>query len=193
MTTNQDTIEKVDSFVKKAFQKNPHYSFNHWSVMYNHSVNVKNLALKISENINCNKFILSICALLHDIGKTYKTDLETLHKNHEDFNLAVSEDFLKSLNLDHDDFQKISDIITHNSDSVEMKIVEDADALALYFDKTLYMLYIEWALKNELRSAIQRKLDKFNSLNFEISRELGKDKIEQMKQDWGEYQKNNEG
>lgn len=141
-------IEQTKEFVKDAFKKNPHYSFNHWSIMYDHSVRTQELALKIADKITCDKTIVSICALLHDIGKTHKIDVKILHKDHQNFNLIVSEEFLKSLNLNNNDFKKVCDIIRYESDSTEMKIVKDADALALYFDKKLYMLWIAWVFEN---------------------------------------------
>jgi putative nucleotidyltransferase with HDIG domain len=180
-------VNKTKDFVKRSFQENPHYSFNHWSIMYNHSVKVQGLAMKIAEEVKCDKTIASIGALLHDIGKTYKADLDTLHKDHEDFNLLVSEEFLKSLDLDESYLEQIRNVIRYKSDSIEMKVIKDADALALYFDKKLYMLWIEWALENDLKSEISRKLGKYESLNFEVSRRLGKSKLETMKKDWNEY------
>lgn len=71
--------------------------------------------------------------------------------------------------------------------SVKMKIIKDADTIALYFDKTLYMLYIEWALANHLNDAIQRKYDKFNNLFFDVSRQLGAPQLKLMKKDWQEF------
>lgn len=189
MKYNHDLIEKTKEFVKHSFQENPHFSFNHWSVMYDHSVNVQELAMKIAEEVECDKTITAIGALLHDIGKTHKADQKTLHKDHESFNLLVSDEFLKSLGLKENELNQIRDIITYKSNTVEMKVIKDADALALYFDKKLYMLWIEWAFENGFEFDIPRKLGKYNLLNFEISRRLGKSKLEAMKKDWNEYQR----
>lgn len=179
----------TNEFVKNAFIKNHHYSFNHRSVMYNHSVTVMELSLKISEHVECEKNILAIWALLHDIWKTYRAAPEILHKDHEDFNLKMSESFLKSLKLSDEEYEKVCKLITYQSDSIEMKIIKDADALAMYYDKKLYMLWIERACENNLNSDIARKLGKFDKLNFNISKELWKPKLEQMRKDWDEYLK----
>ena len=192
MEYKNDLIEKTKEFVKQSFQKNPHYSFNHWSVMYDHSVKVQELAMQIANDIDCDKTVVSIGALLHDIGKTYNADPETLHKKHESFNLVMSEKFLNGLNLKGSELKNICDIISYKSDSTEMKIVKDADALAMYSDKKLYMLWIEWAIKNGYEDAIKRKLDKYNNLNFDISRRLGKPELSKMKKDWDEYQQKHE-
>jgi len=183
MNYNLEIINKTKEFVKNAFQENPHYSFNHWSVMYDHSIKVQEIAMKIAEDMDCNKNILAISALLHDIGKTFKADSKTLHKNHESFNFIVSEKFLKSLNLKENEINTIRDIISYKSDLTEMKIIKDADTLAFYFDKRLYMLFIKWAFENGFESETSRKLGKYDFLNFDISKKLGKNKREEMKED----------
>lgn len=182
---NEETILKTEEFLAQEFQKHPHYSFNDWTVMYDHSRKVRDIALQLAENIPCDKTVVAVGALLHDIGKTYETDAETLHKRHEEFNFPVSEQFLNSLSIPEEQFQRVKEVVSHKSHSVEMKVVEDADALALYADKRLYTLYIQWARENSLLDAIQRKLDKFSKLNFEKSRDLGKGWYDQMKKDWG--------
>jgi putative nucleotidyltransferase with HDIG domain len=183
----EDLIQKTDEFVKEAFIANPHYSFDHWSVMYNHSVKVKEIALQIAETMDCNKTLIAIGALLHDIGKTYKADSEILHKDHEKFNLTVSEDFLETLQVSPDDLGQLKSLVSFQSDSIEMRIIKDADALAMYADKHLYTLFIKWAADNKLEAAIKRKVEKFSKLNFDISRQMGKPLLENMRQDWNKY------
>jgi|SRR3989344_2780004 len=180
-------VSKTKEFVKISFIDNPHFSFNHWSIMYNHSIMVEKIAMKIAKNIKSNKLLVSIGALLHDIGKTYKTDTETLHKHHEDFNWIVSEKFIKGLRLSKPEEYKIKEIISYKNDSVEMKIIKDADALAMYVDRDLHNLWIKWAMQNKLETAIKGKLDKFSNLNFEVSKKLGNKWFEQTKQDWENY------
>ena len=182
-----DTIEKVREYVKKQFYEHPHFSFGDWKIMYYHSLKVEKIAIEISESVECDKCLVSIGSLLHDIGKTFEADEETLHYNHEDFNLKVSESFLNSLELPFEELEKAKRIISYEGNSSELKIIKDADALALYADKVLYMSYIKWAHENGLDSSIKRKLDKFSKLNFEISKEIGEKWFEHMKKDWEEY------
>ena len=182
-----NNIERVKEFVKKQFIKNPDFSFNDWRIMYNHSLKVEEIAMKIAESVECDRLLLSISALLHDIGKAYKADVQTLHYKHEEFNLKVAEGFIDSLGLSSERLEKLKQIMSSKGDSTELKIIKDADALALFADKTLYMLYIKWAHEKGLDSSIKRKLDKFSKSNFEVSKEIGKKWFEQMKKDWGEY------
>jgi putative nucleotidyltransferase with HDIG domain len=180
-------IAKTEAYVKNAFIENPHYSFGHWSVMYDHSVLVKDFALKIAENVECNKTLVAIGGLFHDIGKTYKADEETLHYDHEKFNLPVTEKFISALPLDEEEKNKLKSIVSYNDDFVEMKIVKDADALAFFADKRLYMLFLAWAVEKKLTATIQRKLDKFEKLRFPVSVEMGKEPFAIMKKDWAAY------
>jgi len=180
----KDSVFLTRNFVKSKFMKNPHYSFDNWVVMYAHSLNVEKMAVKISKGTKCDRQVLSIGSLLHDIGKTYKTDKGTLHKHHEDFNLVVSENFLGTLGLDKKSLDKIKKIISYKSKSVEMRIIKDADAIAFYYDKRLNMLFLNWARRNRLGDAIERKLRKFDKLRFEASRKIGKPWFERMKKDW---------
>lgn len=182
---SDERIKKVEAFVEEEFKKHPHHSFNDWMVMYNHSVRVRDLALQIGKEMSVDTLAIEIAALLHDIGKTYEADDETLHAHHEDFNLSVSEKFLDTLGLANEQLQEIKDLIAHKSDGREMQIIEDADALAFYADKRLSMLFIEWARARKLEKSIQKKIDKFSKLHFGISRQLGAEWYEQMKKDWG--------
>jgi dihydrofolate reductase len=179
-----EVVKKVEAFVQNQFKEYPHFSFNDWKIMYNHSLTVRNLALRISMGMSLDRIVIEIGSLLHDIGKTHIADEDTLHTNHEDFNWPVSKNFLYTLDLDTNQLSLLENILQHNSSSTEMKIIEDADALALYADKKLYTLYIEWARENNLDVAIQRKLDKFEQLNFDISKRIGRKWFEKMKTDW---------
>ncbi len=173
-----DAVEKTREFVKRSFQENPNYSFNDWHVMYDHSVMVQEIALQIAENMECDKILVAIGALLHDIGKTMKEDTNILHKKHAEFNLKASEKFLDSLDLGEKS-TKLKEIVSYRSDSTEMKIIKDADTLAFYKDKRLQKLFFEWA--NGMPGEAERKLAKFEKLNFDVSKKIGKVWFEETK------------
>lgn len=181
------SIKTVRKFVKNAFKENPHHSFNDWRIMYNHSLTVESLVLKLAKHFDCNKTALSIGALLHDIGKTYQADPITLHEKHEELNLVVARDFLNKLGLDQATYKIIEEILTQKGNSNEMKIVKDADTMSLWKNKKFYMLLIQWLIKNDLQDSIKRKLGKFDNLNFEISKKISKKWYSRMKRDWQQY------
>ncbi len=181
-------IQEVQDFIKVQFQENPHFSYNDWTVMYDHSVMVKDLALQIAQSVpNVDIDVLAIGALLHDIGKTYKADPEVLAGQHQSFNLDISKSTLERLPLTESQLQKAEELVTFTSSSPEQGIIKDADAIALYLDKRLNMLFIEWAVANHLNSEIQRKIDKFSKIHNEAAKQLGHEAFEQMKKDWDAY------
>ncbi len=181
---SQDIVAKTRDFVRNAFSENPGYSFGDGSVMYEHSVLVQQIALVISSVIKSDKFAVSIASLLHDIGKAHKADEKKLRAEHEKFNLAVCGKFLDGLDMGEETRIRIKRIISFEDDSVETRIVRDADALAFYADKRLHNLFFEWAAKNGYEPDIERKLGKFPKLNFDISKTIGKAWFEQTKRDW---------
>ncbi len=179
-------VVATEAFMSGSFKENPHFSFWDWTIMHEHSLRVREIALHIAEEMDVDYVVLQVGALLHDIGKTHEGDEETLHIHHEDFNWTVAEPFLRSQPLTVEQLEKLEAILGHKSESVEMKVVEDADALALYADQRLYTVFIDWARSEGLEWAIQRKLDKYDRLNFAKSKEIGRPWLEQMKQDWQE-------
>jgi putative nucleotidyltransferase with HDIG domain len=185
----EDLIHRAEEFVKNAFIENPHYSFGHWSVMYDHSVRVKDFVLKISEHVDCDKTLAAIGGLFHDIGKTQRADEETLHYDNEKFNLPITEKFIETLSLTQDEKNKLKSIVSYSGDLIEIKVIKDADALAFFADKKLNMLFLEWAVEKKLTPSIQRKLDKFKKLRFPFSIEMGRELFENMKKDWDAYLK----
>lgn len=180
-----DVIEATRNFVKASFIAKPHYSFNDWHIMYNHSLTVENLAVKISKNIEVDIIVISISALLHDIGKIYEADDETLKEKHEKFNFIVSKEFLESLDITKDQLDKIKETILGETDSIERNIIKDADALAFYKDKKLHTLFLKWANEINRKDYIEKKLNKFSKLNFDTSKKIGKKWFDEMKKDWG--------
>lgn len=180
-------IEETEVFVRKAFYNNPHHSFGDGSVIYEHSVRVKEFAMQIGGQVGANVQLVALGGLLHDIGKTYLADEETLHKRHEELNVVVADTLLTSLNLPNTESEKLRRLISHTDHSIEMEVIEDADALAFFSDKRLYMLFIDWAVKTNHLTTIKRHKEKYAHLHFPLSRELGRSAFIQMEKDWEDY------
>lgn len=189
---SQDSIciTQTKEFIKKQFLKYPHFSFGNGLIMYHHSVLTQTLALQIvkEQHLSCDRLLVSIGALLHDIGKTKEGENEeTLHRLHESFNLPISESFVDTLTISAERLIALKNIISYKSDAIELMVIKDADTLALANDKDLYMLYISWAVKNNLYWAIKRKYKKYERLHFPISKALGAKAYTKMKLDWEKY------
>lgn len=120
---NKDIIiSKTEKFVKdKLFNEGTGHDWYHIKRVYN-------LATYLCEKENGDEFIIKMTALLHDI------DDWKFSSNHN-----VTEDFLKSVDVDEESKNKIMKIINTMSfkggvedssqDSIEGKIVQDADRL----------------------------------------------------------------
>lgn len=175
---------KTEKFLKQRFIKYPHWSFNNWRVMYEHSIDVKNIALKLAKKIKCDPTIAGISALLHDIGKTYKTSEKNLEINAHTLNAIVARTFLKGSGLPKNKIRKILTILSYKSRAVEYKIMTDADALAFFKDKRLHSLYFEWALKKQKRQNLKRHLKKFDQLHFPESKKIGTKWFKKMLKEW---------
>jgi putative nucleotidyltransferase with HDIG domain len=179
-----DPIEDTKLFVKAKFIGHPHHSFNDWSIMYNHSILVNDISGDLAKTISCDKLVVSIGSLLHDIGKAHPGDEIALHKKHNEFSILEAEPQIQKLDLSLGQEKLLKNILSEKGDSVELKIIKDADALAFYKDKRLHSLFLEWALKNHLKHSIQVKIDKFDKLNFHHSKKIGQRWFEQMKTEW---------
>lgn len=166
-------IQKTKDFLKESFIKNPSYSFNNWKIMYEHGTMVLTFSLKIArEMANYDELVLSIAALLHDIGKTYQADKQTLYEKHEEFSYLVSQKFLESLDLTKEQKLKLKEILSDPGKSIEKQIIEDADIIAFLADKRLQDSFKKWADQEGLPHEMKRKLDKINLLKFDVSKKI---------------------
>lgn len=119
-------IEKTKEFVKnKLYGEGSGHDWYHIERVYN-------LAKYIAEKENADSFIVEMTALLHDID-----DWKFSKSN--DSNTTVTENFLKSIEVDDESFKTIIKIIQTMSykggvvdstqHTIEGKIVQDADRL----------------------------------------------------------------
>jgi putative nucleotidyltransferase with HDIG domain len=180
----ESTNNQVQEFVKKSFQENQDYSFGDWAIMYEHSLKVKEIALQIAKSVNCDKELLGIEALLHDIGKTYKTDTEVLREHHAELGYEVAKNFLPKLNLSREQNKKIARFLSGNMDSIEARMIKDADIIAFFFDERLQEAFKIWADEQGFSKELQKKADKINKLEFEVSKIIAKPLYEEMKERW---------
>ncbi|MCM1115004.1 MAG: HD domain-containing protein [Clostridium sp.] len=119
----EDKIEKVKGCLKELF-KEEYSGHDYW-----HSIRVYNNAMKIAENESCDLLVTALVALLHDADdyKLFKTS---------DYSNARK--ILAVLNFDEAVIDNVINAIstvsfkgcnTEQSDTIEGKIVQDADRL----------------------------------------------------------------
>lgn len=165
-------VGKAVKFLKESFIANPDYSFHDWRIMYNHSRLVEKFSRQIAKNIECDKLVLSLGALLHDIGKTHKADENTLREKHAELGYIVSKDFIDGLGLSPAQKETLIRILKDQSDLIEKKIIEDADIIAFYADEKLQKAFMNWVLKRGYSEDSQRKLKNIEKLRFGVSKSL---------------------
>jgi uncharacterized protein len=98
-----------------------------------HAVRVKNTAVKIAETECCNRFIVEMSALLHDIADA------KFHNGDENIAASKALLFLDGLGIPKEETEHIINIINNisfkggntiqNFSSIELSIVQDADRL----------------------------------------------------------------
>lgn len=184
MKTLDDITEETKLFVFEEFEANPGFSFGDGSIMYQHSLHVLEYALEIASEFPCDKTIVTLEALLHDIGKTYRASDEALQKRHHELGWRVCEKYLKSLNLTATQLYELKAFFEKKTNSVESRIVKDADVIAFYADPRLHTKFKLWAEEKELAGELERKLAKFDSLYFSVSKQLGEKHHSKLKQKW---------
>ena len=72
-------IDQVIDFVRGRFERFPHFSFGDPRIMIDHSLEVHAIACELSEEADCSRCLVEICALLHDIGKALDHEIEGSH------------------------------------------------------------------------------------------------------------------
>ena len=166
------TNSLAEEYLKQSFIENPSYSFGDWTIMYEHSVKVKDLALRIAQEIECDEELLIIESLWHDIGKVYKADEKILRERHAELGYQVTKNFLPQLSLPFEKEARLISFLKGDLSSIEAQVVKDADIIAFYMDEKLQLAFKTWAEKNNLLNEIERKINKLNHLRFNISKQI---------------------
>ncbi len=138
-----NAIKNTEKFIKNRFKKYPKWSFNDWRVMYEHSLDVKDIAIEIAKKCGADETVTALAGLLHDIGKTYMASNEVLEKYAHDLNGRVAKPLIKSLQLTEKQAEDLVTAIGYHKLTKEMKVMMDADAIAFFKDKRLHGLFFE--------------------------------------------------
>lgn len=165
-----------------------------------HLERVKNWALKIANEINCDQDVLIAAALLHDLGyKGFENDA----KNHNIHSMDIAKKWLPEVGFPE---EKIDDVIEairlhdnfawgHNAEKtnhIETKVLQDADRiealgaigiarLAYFFGEMGYPIYSDkpvqetkevWTNHSLIDQLERDNLKKWEHLNFAISKKI---------------------
>jgi len=178
---DKGVIEKTKRFIKREFRSRPRFCFNNWKIMYNHSLLVEKFCLELAKKIKCDNLVLRIGALLHDIGKTYDEDEQTLMDKHEELGYEVSKEFLENLNINNDRLLRIKNLFSKEDKTVEKKIIKDADKISFLADPVIQEVYKEWAEKRGEKDRFRDKVEMSYTFYFEVSKKIAKPFYENTK------------
>ncbi|VVB74478.1 HD domain protein [Candidatus Tiddalikarchaeum anstoanum] len=158
---NENIVKKAEAFAKEQYNK-----YTEEPLWDNHISLVRDFALKLAEAEHADKLVVEVAAILHDIG--YSEGKED--HNITSYNLA--KEFLKSINLPLDKKELILKCILNHGgkfsdikDSIEAKIIQSADGLAIIFDdawKKYENKYLTSDEKDELKFFLSKGISKIN-------------------------------
>lgn len=170
---------------------------------YYHLDRVRDNAMKIAKEVDCDQEVLEAAALLHDIG--YKGKEED-HKNHHIYSMEIANKWLPEVGFPQKKIPGVLEAIRlhdnlhwekgkgEKTEHIETMIIQDADRmevlgaigiarLAYYFGEKGYPIYnsdpvpktdLVW-LNHSLLNQIKREsMKKWENMNFEISKEISK-------------------
>ncbi len=176
---------------------------------YYHLDRVRDNAMKIAKEVDCDKEVLEAAALMHDIGyKNHEKD----HKIHYKFSMEIAEEWLPKAGFPKEKMKDVLEVIRlhdnyhwhkdgEKTNHTETKIIQDADRIdalgAIGISRITYY-YGErgWAIYNSdpvpktdkiwlnhsLLDQLERDpMQKWENMNFEISKKISKGRDDFLK------------
>jgi len=179
---NKSIIEEIKKFVDDESKK----TYNIWGHDFFtlHIMEMHDHAKFLAEKLNADIEVVELAAWLHDIGAiTYG------RKDHHITGAKIAEEKLKEFNYPTDKIGEVKKcVLNHrgsqnsNKDSIEEKIIADADAISAFdhIQGLFFAAYVaERRSQEEARNSVKQKLiNSWNKLCFQESRDLIKPKFE---------------
>jgi len=173
-------IFKVKKFVKSKMDKSAHD--------FDHVMRVYRFALRIAKNEKCDKEVVKLAALLHDVGQTSCKK----GQHHAEVSASIANRYLKSIKYPKTKREKIVNAIknhrfsTRNKiRSIEEKIIFDADKLDLAGVIGIVRCYYTLGYNKDAFRDVFRIGKKYLNLDkyffTKTAKKLAKEKIKNMK------------
>lgn len=170
-------LEEVIEFSKSHYDKYDHggSDVDYWD---NHIMLVVKYAKILAEHEGVNPKILEVAAYLHDIGKHIDKE------NHHVVGYDLSKEFLEKYNLESEFKEKVLKCIfkhrtrfSHDDNILEVKIIQSADALALFFDMEWQRYCRKKMCSEDLSNKLMTALDK---ITIPYAKELAEEQIKKI-------------
>ena len=171
-----EIVEKIRVFVEGESKKPENWWGEEFYTL--HIVSVHKYAKKLAKKLGADEELVELAALLHDIGSTIEG-----RKDHHVSGARIAEEKLIELNYPLERIERIKHcILSHrgsqeiNPETIEAKIVRDADSLSTFDHITgpfLAAFVYEKLGQTQAKKSIRNKFhNSWNKLCFQESKEL---------------------
>ena len=169
-----ELVARIEELARRYFDQVPD-AVELWV----HTQLVRRFAVQLARIEGADAEALEIAALLHDIGKCKGLE------NHSMASRELSEALLRSFNLPEGTKQLILECVLEHSSrfasedsKVEVKVIQSADALALFFDDA----WQEYSKKNLTKEAISELIDiSMTKVRLESARKIAEPQVAKLR------------
>ncbi len=179
-SAEKEIVLNLEQFVRKAHAHSDSHDYAHVLTVCKNAIRI---AKKIPEEVD--PFICICGALLHDIGKM----TNTFTGIHGLFGSSIAEEFLDGLRIDPKIRDSICRVVIRHTptsmippETVEEKIVYDADCLDRLGIMGLIRGFVgkSGSMAQIMKKYMESRLTDFETLHFNVSRELGDNKKQEL-------------
>ena len=138
---------------------------------WNHTLEVRDYALKLQEVYGGNRDVVEISALLHDVGKA-----ELRAPGHEKISARMAKNLLGKLDFGEDLIEKVTSCVLYEDfSSLESEILRSADSMSLLAGGARGReWYFANVLKNNKRKILKELTKSWEEISFDRARGLVK-------------------
>lgn len=134
---------------------------------WDHTLQVRELALSIQKKAGGDKDIIETAALLHDVGKA-----KLLAPGHEQISAKLAKEILKKIRFNENKIKKIVECIRYeNFQLLETRILRSADSMSLIIDGSGGREWYFEKILRENRDRIIKEIKKsYREIKFDFAR-----------------------
>jgi len=163
-------LKKTEIFMRENIPKSRLTKEDSSKFYIKHVLGVQKYSLQLAKTYNANEFIVSMAALLHDIGADSG-------EKHASESAKISKSFLSTFNIPAETKEKIIRCIERHSigsktDTIEEQIIQDADGI-IFIENTFKFFFERGQQMFPIEKARQHAIVKTESMMNKINTEKG--------------------